>query len=179
MDILKMALYERITTGKITPTHHEARETAVQEKDIEITLPPPETVQEEIIPTPIPETPKIEKIEPEKLPEEQKTITTEETTNEGFTPGNYLAKIQELGFKATLLPLLRTASIVVDETTITIRTTAFAKTRCTEVQNYAILEQAATYFSLEKIIIEDIGEKTNEVTVETETAVDMAASIFG
>jgi hypothetical protein len=178
MDILKMALYERITTGEITPTHLETGEITVAEKVVEITLSSLETVQKEIIPTPIPGTPKIEKIESEKLPEPT-TVNIETIATDAFTPGNYLAKIQELGFKATLLPLLRTASIKVKGTTITISTTSFAKTRCTEVQNYAILEQAATYFSLEKIIIEDIGENTNEVTVETETAVDMAASIFG
>jgi hypothetical protein len=55
----------------------------------------------------------------------------------------------------------------------------FAKTRCTEVQNYAILEQAAKHYGIEKIIIQDIGEKTNIETNKSETAVDLAVSIFG
>ena len=125
-----------------------------------------EIVQEKAVEkTEIPETPKAE----------SPTIPAPTTENTGeFTPELFLTKIAQMGIKATLLPLLRTAYIRLMGETIIIQTTTFAKGRCQEATTYAILTEAALAFGADIRIesIESVEPTPPDIT-------DVAASVFG
>ena len=83
-----------------------------------------------------------------------------------------LKKIQELGIKSTLLPLLKTATLQRGENSLTLQTTSFGKTRCEEVNTMVILSQAARDLGIEHFTVETQASEN-----KTET-VDIARSIF-
>ncbi len=179
MDILRMALYERIRDAvvpskKIPPVEPvENIPTPPQKDEIEKT---DEQVKD--LPMPTHELPVWDKGLPEPA-HEVSTITSEEVSEDittGFSAENFLKKIQELGVKTTLLPLLRTATITHHENTITITTTAFGKTRCEESNTHPILTQAAQVFWAEKISIVTLWD-TTPWEVQTDS-IDLARAIF-
>ena len=173
MDILRMALYEKIKTGTLKNTPKASK--------------PPEVPKEESPKTPEKlELPPVTHIlqEPEKeLPEPRHEITSPSheiptvsgSTEDKFSAEKFLGKIQELGVKSTLLPLLRTASIEQKGNTITITTTSFGKGRCEEQSTYIILAQAASSFGAEISIITHGNTTPEEVQTDS---VDIARAIF-
>jgi len=181
MDILRMALYERITDSvtpvkKITKIEPE-KVTLKKEEATPITA--PEITAE--LPSPHHELPtqKVALPEPEhELPAPRDEIIPpiSNELNILFSPESYLKKIQELGIKTTLLPLLRTATITLHSGEIIISTTSFGKGRCEETATYIILSQAATIFGADKISIVTISD-TMTTEVQTDSA-DIARAIF-
>lgn len=149
MDILRMALYERIRDSVIP-----AKKTSPVESPKNTTIPPQNERKEDEqvadLPAPTHELPAAEKVLPKATHEITATIKETEETVENisteFSAENFLKKIQELGVKTTLLPLLRTATITPHENTIIITTTGFGKTRCEEANTHPILAQAAQFF---------------------------------
>lgn len=62
-------------------------------------------------------------------------------------------KLQELGIKSTMIPLLKTATIRLEGQTITIETTGFCQSKCAENSIRQVLEEAAKSFHAENINI--------------------------
>ena len=105
----------------------------------------------------------------EILPAEEPVIIDESI----FSVENFIKKLQTLGIKTTLLPLLRTATMGLYDGEITITTTSFGKGRCEEVSSLPILRAAAEEFSAHKLTI--ITEAPAEVPEDT---IDIARAIF-
>ncbi len=129
MDIMRMSLYERIKSGVI-----EKKQTPKKDQDTPEPLPiPPETKKEtppaKELPAPEHELPAPNHTLPEaekELPPVTHEITpAHDILTEGFSAENYLKKLQELGIKSTILPLLRTAKITQIDHQINITTTSF------------------------------------------------------
>lgn len=184
MDILKMALYEKIKIGSIEAPKKPIKKNQEEEKNTisqiseepkQAELPPPE---HELPPAhgEISEAKDIiesagKELAPERniLPETQKIIQVWEAD---ITLDIYLQKIQELGIKSTLIPLLKTATLQRGENSLTLQTTSFGKTRCEEANTMVILSQAARDLGVEHFTVET---QSSEEKVET---VDIARSIF-
>lgn len=197
MDILRMALYERIREGKIETKKpkNETPELPKTEKIPEIAAAKAElSMEEHLLWKPEHElpSPTHELIEPQKeLAPQEEMITTKESKtepqtekendidNQDFSVMKYLEKIQEWGVKPTLLPLLRTAEMEIKNTILTITTTSFAKKLCEEPKTWAILSESALHFGAKGVEMRDIGTANpGSNTEENINVVDIAASIF-
>lgn len=149
MDILRMALYERITSGQLST--HQA-EPVLNQKNI---------TEEPHIPIPAIE----ENANPKK-----------ELEPWVFSSESYIQKIQEMWIKSTLIPLLKTAKIELRGDTLVIQTTAFCQSRCVETSIRQVLENAAKSFHAEKISI--IVSSSPENSAPEESSEDVARAIF-
>lgn len=150
MDVLKMTLYERIKTGKLEKKDDDQSPPTQAEKE--------ETVAHIIPHQPEPQVEKIEKIQTphtiESEPEEEAVTSASIVIDGGvFSSEAYIRKLQELGIKSTLIPLLKTAGITIDDDTLTIVTTSFCQSRCAEGRIRQVLEDAAQSFFATKINI--------------------------
>ena len=180
MDILRMALYEKIREGKIElkKQHDEPPLVPESKKIQEITAPKAElSTEEHLLWTPEHElpSPAHELPQPQKeLTPQEKIVISEELKTEpliekenpvdekDFSAWSYLAKIQESGVKQTLLPLLRTADIEIKDTILTIATTSFAKKLCEEPKTWTILTECALIFGAKIEEIRDIGNTISD-----------------
>ncbi len=128
MDIMRMALYERIKSGTIkkTPTHtSEEKKDALPLREEKLTPPTLELPipEHEIAPAShaLPET-------KGEIPAPTHEIADVHAVISGdFSAENYLKKLQELQIKGVILPLIRTAKIVKIDDEIRITTTLFGK----------------------------------------------------
>ena len=181
MDILRMALYERVQDTMTAPIKKISQTSSPKESIIpEKEIPQTTTIQPEL-PSPEHELPPVKNALPEpehelSPPNHEISPRKEDNTSLEFSGENYLKKIQELGVKTTLLPLLRTATIALESSEIKISTTSFGKTRCEETETYIILSQAAHIFGADKISIVTISD-TSTTEVQTDSA-DIARAIF-
>lgn len=174
MDLLRMALYERVQEGKI--------ERKIQDKKVEaeeeLHTPPVTSVLTNPwheLPLPSHELPKAEKILPileKELPVPSHEITAEHS--EWFSSENFLNKLQELGIKSTMIPLLKTANIRIEWDVLIIETTSFCQTKCAENGIRQVLEKAAESFNAWNI---DIIVPASALP-PAESPEDMARSIF-
>ena len=167
MDILRMALYERIQHGKlektIMPVIEEKEESL--EIDARELLPWPEheiSMATNMLPEPEHELP---------LPTHQ--IATQHQEKLAFSPENFLQKLQDMGIKSTLIPLLKTATLSLSWDTLTIETTEFCQLKCRENSIFTVLENAAQSFWAHNIEIQVITPDASAQSTE-----DMARSIF-
>lgn len=129
MDIMRMSLYERIKSGAL-----EKKQISKQDQEIKKTTLP--LVEKELqpaiaelmspeheLPAPVHILPEAEK----ELPPISHEISTKsnDAIMSDFSAENYIKKLQELGIKSTILPLLRTAKITQIDNQISITTTSF------------------------------------------------------
>jgi len=193
MDILRMALYERVR-GVLPPVSTKLDTSPIKETPTEIDTPP---VVEET-PTPIltqeavPEV--IEVKEPTEVPEMSQEVTTAvdetpaetaptmetiEKTSEGiFSPEEFLKRLEKAGIKSTIIPLLKTAHIHLDGDILEIQTTGFCKSKCVEAPYYQILEKVAESFHAHTINIIVPNEVQPETSPDEPRAEDVARSLF-
>jgi DNA polymerase III subunit gamma/tau len=169
MDILRMALYERVSHGKIEKKKEEYN------NETNTPLPNPLSSPDHELPTPSHELPPAEKILPlpeKQLPQESHKINA--GNSEWFTPENFLKKLQELWIKSTMIPLLKTANIDLSWDTLIIETTGFCQSKCAENSIRQVLEKAAASFNAQNIniIVSNSGPAKEEWTE------DLARSIF-
>ncbi len=166
MDVMRMALYERIKTGTITKNKIEKTTHAAQKEPLKLSpseheLPPATHA--------LPE-------ESKELPSSWHELPAIQEENTHFSSEAYIKKLQELNIKSTLLPLLRTAKIVYENDEISIATTLFGKTRCDDTGVYPILLAAAEYFGAKKVSC-ITHEEQIQPEVQTDS-IDMARAIF-
>lgn len=189
MDILRMALYERIRDNiiptKKTPTTGANQAESMEKISAEPEVKDPPLVNLEVVksePKPASSS-EVESLshntlsEPaHELPAPTHELPPADSAEIEFSLEVFLKKIQELGVKTTLLPLLKTATISMENNAITIITTTFGKSRCEESNTYLILSQAATSFWAQTINIVTIGDTSPE-EVQTDS-LDLARAIF-
>jgi DNA polymerase III subunit gamma/tau len=172
MDILRMALYERIQHGKLEQKTITPEIDSNQEISTEIE-------EKELLPIPSHELNTGTHVldEPEhELPPPTHEIAQNNHTDEKiseFSPENFLKKIQEMWIKSTMIPLLKTANIELIENVMTITTTAFCQSKCLENTIYQVLENAAHFFHADTLHI-----LSSDAPVQTESTEDIARSIF-
>jgi DNA polymerase III subunit gamma/tau len=173
MDILRMALYERVNQGKI--------EKKKEQKPLTPTISPDQDTltllqsPEHELPAPSHELPWLAEV----LPSPEKTLPVESHgispgNAEWFSPENFLKKLQELGVKSTMIPLLKTASIRLEWNTLIIETTGFCQSKCAESSIRQVIEEAARSFNATNI---DIIVPASE-SISSESTEDVARSIF-
>ena len=179
MEILTMALYERITDTLSLPQKDTKKPSipeapSVVPASIKLTETPKQTSE---LPSPTHELAPASLVlrEPtHELTIPQHEIAKGNTIPDGsFSSEALLAKAKELGLKNTLLPLLRTATIELREKTIHINTTQYASERCNEGNNQEILLATARLFEAESVEIH-----IRETTESEPDIVDIATAIF-
>lgn len=163
MDILRMALYERVRGNMpIVPVEIQQEEPIESVDDQE--------EEEEIAQVPA--------VHPT---DEEKTDTHEIQTivDDGiFTVALFLKRLEEAGIKSTLIPLLKTAHMRIEGDTIEIQTTGFCKSKCMETNSYQILENVAQSFHTKKIDIIVPNDIQPETSPPEESIEDVARSLF-
>ena len=147
MDILSMELYSRVRNAVSPEQKHDIKKSGELKKSDEQT-------SEKVIKADIPN---------------EKTST--------FSAEDYIKKLQELGIKNTLIPLLKTAKIEQDGDTIVLYTTSFCQSRCAETSIRQVLEEAARAFHTEKIKI-IVEAETSRGEDPPESAEDIARAVF-
>lgn len=192
MDILTMSLCECITKNSDAikyNTQHD--EEILYEKSNTITeiIEPSPTIQE-IIPKVTPAD-NIESI-PEPHTENSHTIINSKNTEKEIIPNEisdiqtdtihfsseiFLQKIIAWWVKSNLIPLLRTATIVIQDNTLTISTTGFAEKKCRENINWGIIEKVWNEFWATTIIITLLDEQEVEKTTDI-SSIDVATEVF-
>lgn len=189
MDILRMALYERVKWS--LPPVTEKRDTNTLKA-----IPAEPPIAETPAPIPIQETVSeaIEEKEPTEVPEIIQEVTsvvdeipteviplveTIKKTDEGvFSPEEFLIRLEKAGIKSTIIPLLKTAHIHLDGDTLEIQTTGFCKSKCVEAPYYQILENVAQSFGAQTINIIVPNELQPETSPDEPRAEDLARSLF-
>jgi DNA polymerase-3 subunit gamma/tau len=193
MDILRMALYERVR-GMMPPPR--VKETPVIAPEVNPAPEKVEEVQENIpeIQTVPEETETISEILPEELPEIQPAIQEEppvsaevwetpaeewtKIDNSAFSSEEFLSRLEKAGIKSTIIPLLKTAHMHLDGNTLEIQTTGFCKSKCVEAPYYQILESVAQSFNADTINITVPNEVQPETSPTEESTEDIARSLF-
>lgn len=162
MDILRMALYERVKSGIMSPPTKEKEIPTGSEVSEKIESQPEKLIE--------PDTIKVEQIE-EK---EDNNVDKEKD----FTPEYFLEKLREAGIKSTMIPLLKTAEISLTGDTLEIQTTTFCQSRCAESSIRQVIETVAHSFHAEKINIIVPSIATPETSKTEESVEDVARAIF-
>ncbi len=173
MDILTMSLCECITKNSDAIRFSPPGELVPETTESGI---PPKIIEE------IPEIAVVELSKSEILPPEEIIEAVEESsiadTPTWFTAEVFLQRLLEWGVKQNLLPLLRTADILLENNILIIRTTGFAEKKCRENENWIIIESVWNTFGAHMIQITLLDEPTEKNT-EEESPLDAAAEIFG
>lgn len=197
MDILRMALYERVR-GVLPPVSEKPDIVTVKETPAEIATPPVteetpapvSTPEEESVPEareikePTQEVPEIaQELTPVVDETSKETTTTPEETIERtgesvFSPEEFLKRLEKAGIKSTIIPLLKTAHIHLDGDTLEIQTTGFCKSKCVEAPYYQILESVAHSFHANTINIIVPNEVQPETSPDEQSSEDVARSLF-
>lgn len=165
MDILRMALYERVRGGMIMPV------TTVEK----------ERIQEEITESPL---------APVLVEEEKNTVVavsgegvalleTQEILDDGvFSRELFLLRLEKAGIKSTIIPLLKTAHMQIEGDILEIQTTGFCKSKCMESPFHQMLEHVAQSFDAKEINIIVPNDIQPETSPPEESIGDVARSLF-
>ncbi len=148
MDILVMSLCECITKNEnaihlnVNTGIHPIEESPIETKEIIEPL-SPHPVHEKITTEE-----KISSPEPKEENDSKGTLITKnrETHNTGVFRDDFIHELSLTGVKPTLIPLLKTADIELQDTVITIKTTIFASKKCQEIDTQSILERVGKMF---------------------------------
>lgn len=165
-------LWEKVNTISETITHSPfvPEVAGILASDIDTAEEIPERIAEE------PSTATVTK-EPEENTTSSKAATkqilTDSTT---FSSEIFIQKITTWWVKSNLIPLLRTADIILQDNILTIRTTGFAETKCRENANWGIIEKIWNEFGATTILITLLDENKEEV--ENISPIDVATEIF-